>query len=193
MSARYFAGKWNEHEIVVVSSDNEKLIVDGKVVAENKPGLHFFYVTLTGEIPIDPELSVTVIFEGSNCCCIVGKPLETSYDKETKTFFTEYYGHKLEANNKKLKGTLIVDGVETDKEDGMFNSFAILGSKATKDGKRYMAILEPDGLKVKCQFYAEAENVRMYYCQKQGGELIPVNRPDGDDNFAAGFMIGMSI
>ena len=192
MSARYYAGKWNEHEIVLVNGDAEQLLIDGKMAAKNKAGIHLS-IELTGEIPMEDGLFVFIHWEGGNCACIVGKPLEASYDKETKTFFTEYEGHKLEANNKKLKGKLIVDGAETDKEDGMFNTYTILGSKPDENGKRFMAVLSDGVLKLNCRFFAQAENVRMYPCQKQGGELIPIYRNDIDEGFAVGFMLGASI
>ena len=191
MGARHFVGKWNGHNIIVVSEDNEKIMVDGKVVAENTPGLHFLHVSLKGELPDEPELSVVVVAENHNCFCIVGKPLETEYDKETKAYYAVYEGHEIEANNKKMRGKLIVDGVEVDKEDDIFSSYVILGSKADEDNKRFIAVLEIDKLKIKCQIFAEAENVRMLLCEKKGGELIPVN--ESDDDFFTGLMVGMMM
>ena len=191
MATQYFAGKWNDHDIVVITDDSEELRFDGQTIAENKAGLHIS-VGLTGTVPTDPTLSVVIHLENGDCSCIVGKPLETEYDKETKTFSAEYNGHKIEGNNKKFKGTLIIDGAEADKEDSGLRDYGILGSQPDANGKRIMGIFESSGLKVICKFYAEAENVRMIPCKKQGGELIPIST-NGEDNFATGFVLGMCI
>ncbi len=192
MDSKYFAGKWNEHDIVFINEEAEQLVIDGKPVAKNKPGMHLLYTGIEGEIPIEPELHAVIRYSDYHCACMVGKPLETSYDKETKTFYTYYKNHKIECHNKKMKGTLLVDGVEVDKEDGMFNTLAILGTNADENGKRIMAVLEPDGLKIKCMFLAEAENVKMYACKKQGGELVTVDQV-GDGDFILGFMLGSML
>lgn len=191
MAVKYYAGKWNDHDLVVISDDKEELRFDGQVIAENKAGLHMS-VSLKGSIPTDPELTAVVHITERNCSCIIGKELETEYEKETKTFSAVYNGHRIEGNNKKLKGTLIIDGEEADKEGSGLRDYGILGSEPDESGKRIMAIFEASGLKVKCQMYAEAENVRMIPCEKQGGELIPVNS-NGDDQFAAGLLLGMCI
>ena len=191
MGTQYYAGKWHEHDIVfVLGDDSLELRFDGKPIAEKKSAV-IFSATLSGGIPLEPELSVYAHFEEHICSCIVGIPLETSYDKATKTFSAAYDGHKLEGDNKKFKGKLLVDGVEVDKEDSGLHSYVILGSKADADGKHFMAVFDADTLKVNCKFYAEAENVRMYACQKQGGELIPIERTGADD-FALGFVLGMA-
>ncbi len=189
MGTKYYAGKWNEHDIIFVLGD-EKLEIrfDGKTIAEKKNSI-LISETMTAEIPLDPELTIYVHYE-DHCSCIVGKALETNYDKETKTFSAAYNGHKIEGNNKKLKGTLLVDGVEVDKEDSGLRSFDILGTQADENGKRIMAVFLASGLKTTCQFFAEAENVKMYACKKQGGELIPIER-NGDDGFMLGFILGM--
>ena len=68
--------------------------------------------------------------------------------------------------------------------------FLVKGCPA--NGKRIMGVFESSGLKVICKFYAEAENVRMIPCKKQGGELLPISS-NGEDNFATGFILGMCI
>jgi hypothetical protein len=192
MGTQYYAGKWNDHDIVFILGDEAlEIRFDGKVIAEKKITI-LFSATMTAAIPLEPELTVFAHFEDHVCSCIVGKALETDYDKETKTFSAVYNGHKIEGNNKKLKGALLVDGVEVDKEDSGLRSFCILGTQADDNGKRTMAVFEAAGLKTTCQFYAEAENVRMYACQKQGGELIPLDR-NGDDDFMLGFVLGMGV
>lgn len=190
MGTQYYAGKWNDHDIVFVLGDEAlEIRFDGKVIAEKKIGI-LISATMTAEVPLESELSIFAHYEDHICSCIVGKALETDYDKETKTFSAVYNGHKFEGNNKKLKGTLLVDGVEVDKEDSGLRSFGILGTQADENGKRVMAVFEAGALKADCQFYAEAENVRMYACQKQGGELIPIDR-SGDDGFMLGFVLGL--
>ncbi len=195
MDAEYYAGKWNDHDIVLVMNSmtdgTVQLRFDGEVLAEEKS---FFHIDrgMTGRIPDDPELFIHLKYDGDDCLCIVGKPLETSYDKKTKAYYAEYYDHKLEGNTRKLNYNFLIDGLEADKKGGILTSFAILGSSADENGKRMMAVFSPSGLKDTCQFYAEAENVRMYPCRKQGGELIPITS-SGDDNFAIGFMLGMNI
>ncbi len=189
MQAEYYAGKWNDHDIVFAIGKNQNLFFDGKVIAESKP----LSTGLSGEDPIESGLFVRVLYDGRNCFCIVGKPLETSYDKTTKTFSAEYGGHKIQVNTQKMHYTLLVDGAETDKKDVVIGGVgAILGTSADENGKRIMAVFEAGGLKGKCQCYAEAKNVRMIPCQKQGGELIPISS-SGGDGFAAGFLLGMSI
>ena len=191
MATQYYAGKWNDHDIVVIADEGEELRFDGQTIAENKPGLHMA-VGMIGAVPIDPAFSVVIRVESGSCSCIVGKPLDTQYDKETKTYSAEYNGHKIEGNNKKFKGTLIIDGTEVDKEDSGLRDYGILGSQPDANGKRIMGVFESSGLKVICKFYAEAENVRMIPCKKQGGELLPISS-NGEDNFAAGFILGMCI
>lgn len=191
MATKYYAGKWNGHDIVVIADEGEELRFDGQTIAENKPGIHMA-VGMTGAVPTDPALSVVVRIESGSCSCIVGKALDTQYDKETKTYFAEYNGHRIEGTNKKFKGALAVDGAEADKEDSGLRDYGILGSQPDANGKRFMGIFESSGLKVICKLYAEAENVRMIPCQKQGGELLPISN-NGDDNFATGFILGMCI
>ena len=87
MQAEYYAGKWNDHDIVFAIGKNQNLFFDGKVIAESKP----LSTGLSGEDPIESGLFVRVLYDGRNCFCIVGKPLETSYDKTTKTFFFFFF------------------------------------------------------------------------------------------------------
>ena len=174
---QYYAGEWKDHKIVFVNENSEKLLFDGKPIAENKPGIRFS-ATLAGELPTGSDISVFAHLEGCNCACVVGKILETLYDKDTKTFYTEYNGHKIECNNKKMKAAMFIDGKEVDKEDNGIHSYQILGSAADENGKRIMAAIYGEGLKLKCTFIAEAENVKMVMCQKQGGELVPVSASD---------------
>ena len=176
MEAKYYAGKWNNHDIVLVMNSmtdgKTQLRFDGKVIAD---GGSIFHMDrgMTGKIPDDPELS--------------------SYDKSSKTYRAEYYDHKLEAYTKKLNYNFIIDGEEADKRGGVLATCAILGSQADENGKRMMAVFSPSGLKDTCQFYAEAENVKMYPCRRQGGELVPITTTDNDDGFLLGFMLGMNI
>ena len=196
MEAKYYAGKWNNHDIVLVMNSmtdgKTQLRFDGEVIADGG-SIFFFFLCMTGKIPDDPELSVHVKYDGEECLCIVGVPLETSYDKSSKTYRAEYYDHKLEAYTKKLNYNFIIDGEEADKRGGVLATCAILGSQADENGKRMMAVFSPSGLKDTCQFYAEAENVKMYPCRRQGGELVPITTTDNDDGFLLGFMLGMNI
>ena len=196
MSAEYYAGKWNDHDIVLVTNaatdGKVQLRFDGEVIAD---GTTIFHMDrgITGKTPIDPELSIHVKIDGNGCLCIVGKPLKSAYDKATKVYFAEYDNHKLEAYTKKLNYSFIIDGDEADKKGGVLTTCAILGSQADKNGKHMMAVFSPSGLKDTCEFFVDAENVRMHPCRRQGGELIPLTPLDSDDGFMLGFMLGMSI
>ena len=80
-----------------------------------------------------------------------------------------------------------MDGQEVDREPEGLHSFGIRGSQPDADGKRFMSVHDgvTNGLKVKCSVYAEAENVRMIPCKKQGGELIPLAYTGDDAETAA--------
>ncbi len=189
MNAEYYAGKWNDHSIVFALGKKQTLLFDGNVIAEGKP----LSTGLTGDDPTEAGSIIRTLYDGRNCFCIAAKPLETSYDKKTKTYSSEYYGHKIEGNSQKMNYSLFVNGEEKDKKEAVIGGgFSILGSEEDENGKRIMAVFEPSGLSYTCRFYAEAENVRMVPCQKQGGELIPINPSDGD-GFAAGFLLGLGI
>lgn len=189
MKAEYFAGKWNDHDIILAVGKKQNLLFDGKIIAEDKP----LKASISGEIPTESKRFVHILCDECNCFCIVGVPLETSYDKSNKNFTAEYVGHKIEVSTKKMNYTLLVDGMEADKKDVVIGGVGtVLGTSADENGKRVVAVFETGFIKGNCQCYAEAENVRMIPCQKQGGELIPVNPSDGD-GFAVGFMLGMSI
>lgn len=123
---------------------------------------------------------------GFGCSCIIGKPLETEYDKKTKTYTAEYNGHTVEAVNKS-KSYLVVDGQEVDREPEGLKTFGIRGSQPDANGKRFMSVHDgvTNGLKVKCSVYAEAENVRLIPCKKQGGELISLVHDVKDEEAAA--------
>ncbi len=193
--AEYYCGKWNDHTIVVENhTDREKLIVDDEILVETKSGLRFGSA-LTAPISGTDGLYVYVMVESSGCSCIVGKPLETEYDKKTKTYTAEYGGHVIEAINKS-KAVLLVDGQEVDRQEHLFDSFLILGSKADENGKRYMAVIDglTNGIKVLCTVYGDAENIRLLPCKKQGGELIPTGESgDNEEALATGLMMGMII
>lgn len=182
----YYVGKWNDHVIVVENqSEREKLIVDNEVLVQTKSGIRFGSA-LTAPMPGTDDLYIYAMVAGFGCSCIVGKPLETEYDKKTKTYTAEYGGHVIEAINKS-KAVLLVDGQEVDRQEHLHDSFLILGSKADENGKRYMAVHDgvTNGLKVKCSVYGEAENVRLIPCKKQGGELIPLVHDVKDAEAAA--------
>lgn len=177
----YYAGTWNGHRIEIEATQNEKLIVDGKVLVETKPGIHFG-VALTAPMPETDGLSIYAMIDGHDCSCIVGKPLPTEYDKKSKAYTAEYCGHKLAFFNK-LHSYMTVDEEEADRQDGVLSGFFILGSQPYDEKKRFMLIADGQsgGLKLKCDFYAEAENVILYPYSKQGGELIPLT----DEEFLA--------
>ncbi len=173
----YYVGKWTERE---------KLIVDNEVLVQTKSGLRFGSA-LTAPMPGTDDLYIYVMIEGgTGCSCLIGKPLETEYDKKTKCFTAEYNGHTIEAFNKS-KSYLVVDGQEVDREPEGLHSFGIRGSQPDADGKRFMSVHDgvTNGLRVKCSVYAEAENVRMIPCKKQGGELIPLAYTGDDAETAA--------
>ncbi len=183
----YYVGKWNDHVIIVENqTEREKLIVDNEVLVQTKSGLRFGSA-LTAPMPGTDDLYIYVMIEGgTGCSCLIGKPLETEYDKKTKCFTAEYNGHTIEAFNKS-KSYLVVDGQEVDREPEGLHSFGIRGSQPDADGKRFMSVHDgvTNGLKVKCSVYAEAENVRMIPCKKQGGELIPLAYTGDDAETAA--------
>ena len=197
--AEYFKGKWNDHEIIVKNlPDSEQLMLDGEIVVQTKSGIRFGSA-LTAPIPDTDGLYIFVIigaFNGltASAKCIVGKPLELEYDKSTKTYSTEYNGHKIEGVNK-LKASMLIDGNEVDKQQSVFESFVVLGTKMENSDKRYIALFDglTNGLKVKCAIYAEAENVRLIPCEKQGGELIPVYGDGSGDAFMLGMVIGSGL
>ena len=98
--AEYYCGKWNDHTIVVENhTDREKLIVDDEILVETKSGLRFGSA-LTAPMSGTDDLYIYAMVTGFGCSCIVGKPLETEYDKKTKTYTAEYGGHVIEAINK---------------------------------------------------------------------------------------------
>ena len=196
--AVYYVGKWNDHVIIVENqTEREKLIVDNEVLVQTKSGLRFGSA-LTAPMPGTDDLYIYVMIGGeAGCSCIIGKPLETEYDKKTKCFTAEYNGHTIEAFNKS-KSYLVVDGQEVDREPEGLHSFGIRGSQPDADGKRFMSVHDgvTNGLRVKCSVYAEAENVRMTLCKKQGGELIPLVHTSDEDELNAiltCLMIGMII
>lgn len=193
--SEYYAAKWNDHIIVIVNeSDREKLIVDNEILVQTKSGLRFGSA-LTAPMPGTDGLFIYAMLDGRTCSCIIGRPLDTEYDKKTKTYTAEYNGHTIEAVNK-LKSALIVDGVEVDRQEDSLSSFGIRGSQPDENGKRFMSIHDgiTNGLKVKCSIYADAENIRVVLCKKQGGELIPLTRNgSSDDSFLTGILIGMII
>lgn len=197
--AEYFVGKWNDHEIVVKNLfDSEQLILDGEIVVQTKSGIRFGSA-LTAPIPETDGLYIYVIigaFNGltSSAKCIVGKPLELDYEKSTKTYSAEYNGHKIECINK-AKASMLIDGAEVDKQKSVSDSFVSLGTKMNDSDKRYIAVFDglTNGLKVKCALYAEAENIRMIPCEKQGGELIPVYGDGTGDAFMLGMIIGSGM
>lgn len=150
---------------------------------------------MTAPMPGTDNLHVFVMVKMDGCSCIVGKPLETEYDKKTKTYTAEYGGHVIEAVNK-AKAVLLVDGQEVDRQEHLLDSFVILGSKPDENGKRYMAIHDgiTNGIKILCTVYGDAENVRLFPCKKQGGELIPTGESgDNEEALATGLMMGMII
>ena len=176
----------SENVIVVENqSDREKLSVDNEVLVQTKSGIRFGSA-LTAPMPGTDGLYIYAMVQGSGCACIVGKPLETEYDKKTKTFTAEYNGHTVEAVNQ-TKSYLVVDGQEVDREPEGFHSFGIRGSQPDAEGKRFMSVHDgvTNGLKVKCSVYAEAENVRLIPCKKQGGELIPLAYSGDDEDLTA--------
>ena len=186
----YYAGQWQGHKIIVINGDNEKLLLDGAVVAETKPGLRFASV-LQAELPGTNGLFLYAMLSSTHSCyCIVGKPLKAEYDKSTRTFSAEYNGHTIEAVNK-MKPKLILDGTQVDEDDNQLRDFVILGTGADENGKRFMSVHDAatGGLKVKCDLYAEAENVRMIRCERVGGELVP-KQADDSSSFITGFIIG---
>lgn len=190
--SEYYAAKWNDHIIVIVNdTDREKLIVDNEILVQTKSGLRFGSA-LTAPMPGTDGLYIYAMLDGRTCSCIIGRPLETDYDKKTKTYSAEFNGHTVEAVNK-IKSILLVDGVEVDREPDGLHSFGIRGSQADENGKRFMSIHDglTNGLKVKCSIYADAENIRVVPCKKQGGELIPTTQSDSD--FFSGMMTGMII
>ena len=185
--AEFYAGKWNGHQIIVQNSDAEKLMIDGNVAAENKKGIHLGAV-LTAPLPDTDGLYVYVMLFaslGTQCCCIVGKPLETEYDKKTKAHTAEYNGHLIEARNK-LRAVMFVDGEEVDKQESIMESVCILGTKAPDSDKRFMAVFDgvSGGLKAKVQIYAEAENVSMAPCREDAGQLIPLTMEEIEEEIA---------
>ncbi len=175
---QYYAGTWNGHRIEIENGDCEKLSFDGKILVETKPGIRFSSV-LTAQIPLSDSLFIYAMVEGHDCSCIIGKPLETEYDKKTKAYTAEDYGHKLAFFNK-LHAYMTVDEEIVDRQDGIISSFFILGSQPYTGNKRYMAVIDGNsgGLKPKCNFYSDAENVILYPCAKQGGELIPLTEEE---------------
>jgi hypothetical protein len=178
--------------------DSEQLILDGEIVVQTKSGIRFGSA-LTAPIPETDGLYIYVIigaFNGltASAKCIVGKPLELDYEKSTKTYSAEYNGHKIECINK-AKASMLIDGAEVDKQKSVFDSFVSLGTKMNDSDKRYIAVFDglTNGLKVKCALYAEAENIRMIPCEKQGGELIPVYGDGTGDAFMLGMIIGSGM
>ncbi len=193
--AEYYAAKWNDHIIVIENqTDSEKLVVDNEILVQTKSGLRFGSA-LTAPMPGTDGLYIYAMLASGSCSCIIGRPLETDYDKKTKTYTAEYNGHTIEAVNK-TTSYLVVDGKEVDRQDNPFSSFGIRGSQPDENGKRFMSVHDgvTNGLKVKCSVYADAENIRVIPCKKQGGELIPLVRSsDGSDNFLTGLVLGMII
>ncbi len=178
--ANYYMGNWHGHQFIIENELAEKLIVDNTVLVENKKGVHFSAL-MTAPMPGMDGMQIYTMLLGNDCACIVGKPLEAEYDKKTKIYRAEYNGHTIEAVNK-LKAKMMLDGEEIDREDEGLHGFCILGTPRDADGKHVMAVF--DGytgvLKAKVSLYAEAENVILYPCRKEGGEYI---RLSGEEYF----------
>ena len=119
--ADYFIGEWNGHKIELENALKETLKIDGKVVAETKTGIRFG-VVLQAEVPGEDGLTCYVLLDGGfslKCYCIIGKKLDATYDKELKTFNTEYNGKTITAINNR-KGILRIDGEEVARDkDGL--------------------------------------------------------------------------
>ncbi len=183
--ANYYMGSWRGHQFIIENELAEKLIVDNTVLVENKKGIHFSAL-MSAPMPGMDGMQIYTMLEGNDCACIVGKPLEAEYDKKTKTYRAEYNGHTIEAVNK-LKAKMRLDGEEIDREDEGLHAFCILGTPRDADGKHVMAVF--DGytgvLKAKVSLYAEAENVILYPCKKQGGEYILLSGEEVMEEYAA--------
>lgn len=173
--AKYYMGNWNGHQFIIVNESAERMIVDNEVLAETKKGIRLSSL-LTAPMPGMDGMQIYTMVETDDCSCIVGKPLEAEYDKKTKTYRAEYNGHTIEAVNK-LKAKMLLDGEEVDREDEGMGTFCILGSPHDADGKHFMAVFDGNTglLAAKVSIYAEAENVILYPCKKEGGEYIPLS------------------
>lgn len=183
--ANYYMGNWHGHHFIIENELAEKLIVDNEVLVENKKGVHLA-VIMTAPMPGMDGMQIYTMLEGNDCSCIVGKPLEAEYDKKTKIYRAEYNGHTVEAVNK-LKAKMFLDGEEVDREDEGLRTFCILGSPRDADGKHFMAVIDGNTglLKAKVSLYAEAENVILYPCKKQGGEYILLSGEEVMEEYAA--------
>ena len=177
---KLFKGDWKGHEISVENSTStEKVYLDGKLVAESKPGIRMSSEFLFDRPETDEKCFVVISGAGGSftagvCYCIIGTPLETEYDSKTKTYSAEFGGHKVEAVNK-MTSVLLVDGEEVDREPKGLHFIGLRGSKADENGKRFLALFNGSagaGLKVKCDVFGGAEIVRMRLYDKKGDEFV---------------------
>lgn len=176
----YFIGEWNGHKIEVENALKETLTIDGKVMDETKLGIRFG-VLLKSEMPGTDGLVCYVLIDGAFMLknyCIIGKKLETTYDKELKTFNAKYNGKTITAINNR-KGILRIDGEEVDRDKDGLHFSCLSEGPVDENGKRIIALFDGISkfrLEADCTIFADAEVlVLKQYEKKKDGTLIPVD------------------
>lgn len=182
--ADYFIGEWNGHKIEVENGLKETLKIDGKVVDETKIGIRFGML-LKAEMPGTDGLMCYVLLDGGftlKIYCIIGKILETTYDKELKTFNTEYNGDTITAINNR-NSVLRINGEEVDRDKGGLHFSCLSEGPADAEGKRVIALFDGISkfkLNAEVTVFADAVTPELkQYVKDKKGKLVPITEAGG--------------